>query len=134
MRRDLHDYIKVESTIPAQTITTTPINGTIIDTQGFDILEFSITAFTGTGGTFTPSFVWGNAANLSDAVTIPASNLIGTIAGVTFNPPTTNQQKNIGIYLTTYRYVRMTITGTNTPSFSFSAFAIKSSPYLMPTA
>lgn len=134
MRRDLHNNIAITSVLNFTSVTTTPVSTSIIDTLGFNALEFVITCGANTTGTITPSFVWGNASDLSDGVAIDAAHLIGTIADATFTGNITDTIKRIGIYLTTFRYVQMTLTGSNTPTGGFfSVAAVTASPNLMPT-
>lgn len=133
MRRDLHHYIKPVQNIATQVITTTPIAGTIVDTQGYAALEYIVTSGTiATGGTFTMTLDWGNNVNLTDATPVPASNIFG--AFTTMTSANSNNIQSVGVYLTTYRYVRLTITGTGgTPSGTFTATSIVAEPTLMPS-
>jgi hypothetical protein len=64
-------------------------NGAIIDTQGFESSSSSIQSGVITDGTFTPNVQEGDAANLSDAATVAAGDLLGTIAARRSRRPTT---------------------------------------------
>lgn len=135
MRRDLHNWILPSQNINIQLInSTTPVAGAIIDTQGYNILEFLIQSTTITTGVFTPSLVWGNQSNLSDGVAVDAAHILGSIGAATFALTDDNTVKKIGVYLTTYRYVQLTLTGSATPNGTLGAVAVQAAPALMPTA
>jgi hypothetical protein len=135
MRRDLHNWLNDSQNINIQTInSTTPVEGAIVDTQGFSALEFVISSAAITTGIFTPSFEWGNESDLSDAVAVDADHILGEISDATFGTSDDNVSKRIGVYLTTFRYVRLIITGSSTPNGVLGAVALLSAPYLMPTA
>jgi len=98
----------------------------IIDRAGFDSLMFVIA--TGTladaDATFAVTIQHGDAANLSDAATVPADELNGTIAGASFTFAEDDAVKELG-YNGVKRYVRLTITpSNNTGSSPISAVAI----------
>ncbi len=85
----------------------------IIDTAAFDSLMFVIA--TGTladvDATFAVTMDHGDAANLSDAASVPADELNGTLAGANFTFAADDSTREIG-YAGVKRYVRLTITPT----------------------
>jgi hypothetical protein len=113
--------------------------GNIIDTQGFEGLEFIISGLTITDGTYTPLIEDGNAADLSDVGTVAEQYLIGaTLNGV--SPVYTAEQdaaitvsntaKSIG-YVGKKRYVRLSLVSTNVSSGGFlQAVALEAYPKL----
>lgn len=133
MRRDLHHWIVPSVNISIAVQDTDPAVGAIVDTQGYSILEYIIISEVISTGTFTPSLEWGNEPDLSDAVAVDAAHILGSIADATFVAAEDITAKSIGVYLTTYRYVRLTITGTNTPNGTIGAVAVLGGPYAMPT-
>lgn len=86
--------------------------GPIIDTAGFESVEFVIASGTLTDGDYTPSFEEGDTANLADTAAVAAGDLIGTIAAATFALADDVKTKKIG-YRGTKRYLRLTVTGAN---------------------
>jgi hypothetical protein len=93
--RDLHNSIKVsrERQLRQAALTgNATTNSQIIDTQGFESLEFLIESGVITDGTFTPNLQEGDAANLSDAATVAAGDMLGTVAGATVRWLTDRQQ------------------------------------------
>jgi hypothetical protein len=132
MRKDLHSHIYAFPIIEPAVQSASSISSAICDMQGYNALEFLFQAGTITTGNFAVSLQHGNAADLSDAVTVPADQIIGTLPVFTaFND---GLVKNVGYIPTLYRYVRAVLTNTSSPNGILGALAIKSSPYLVPTA
>lgn len=112
--RDLHSEIKVVRCFPSAQIATDGTTvGTVVDTAGFDSCEFTLASTVLTDGTFAPLVEHGDAANLSDAATVPAAQLIGTIAAASFVSTEDNVAKKIG-YLGSKRYVRISVVSQGT--------------------
>jgi hypothetical protein len=135
--RDLHHNLAFRRAIsPVSVADNTAQVSQIIDTSGFSSLEFAINigAVADADATFTVLVEDGNAANLSDAVAVADSALLGTelLAGFQFDSD--NQVRNIG-YIGYKRYVRLTITPVNNASAALlSAMAILGHPSSVPTA
>jgi hypothetical protein len=91
----------------------TTTNGVIIDTQGYNSLTYLLNVGARTDGTFTPSIQHGDAANLSDAATVTADDLVGTYAGAAISAAQT--VKKIG-YVGNKRYVRLQVVSTSVSS------------------
>lgn len=118
--RDLHNlvtYRRVISPAANANLGTTPLVGQIIDTQGYDSLEFVIA--TGTlsdaDATYTVLVEEGAASNLSDNTAIPDAALIGTEAQAAFQFGDDDAIRKIGVKVATCkRYIRLTITPVQT--------------------
>jgi hypothetical protein len=137
-QRDIHNTVKTAVALDIQTISTnTTTAGNIIDTQGYEGVEFILLSDTITDGVYTPSIVAGDNSSLTDGVAVPIQYLIGTtkvidtlasqrpsydspsvaaIADATFSlAADSNKSKRIGT-VTPYRYVRLNIASTGTSS------------------
>lgn len=115
---ELHHGVKDVNAMPPQAVTATITNNPIIDRAGFEVAEFQVLVGAVTAADGSNFYVFtlqhGDAANLSDAVTVPADDLIGT-------PPTINAagQANLSFrfgYRGYKRYLRLV--GTETGTFN----------------
>lgn len=135
--RDLHNNINVKRAIsPVVIADNTAQVSQIIDTQGFEALEFVISAGTlaDADAAFTTLVEDGNAANLSDAAAVDDKYLLGTELQASFTFAADDKVFKIG-YKGVKRYVRLTITPTNnTGNAALSAVAILGHPAVAPTA
>jgi hypothetical protein len=133
--RDLHNNIKVARAIsPVSVSDNTAQVSQIIDRQGFESLEFILNggSFADADATSVVLVEDGDAANLSDAVAVPDSQLLGTEAGAAFEFDEDNEVHKIG-YIGAKRYVRLTITpAANASAWLLSAVAILGHPALSP--
>lgn len=114
--RELHGTINVVSAIDTTAKTdNTATDGAIIDTHGFDSVEFVLKAGAMTSGHIVPSITEGDASNLSDGAA--ATQLRGTAAAATFTKvgatDDANKTKKLG-YIGGKRYVRLSATGVGT--------------------
>jgi hypothetical protein len=134
--RDLHDNINpTKPDVVTVTDTTAVVSG-IVDTQGFDALEFVIAAGTlaDVDATFTVLVEDGAASNLSDAAAVADAYLLGTeaLAGFTFAED--QKTRKVG-YIGPKRYVRCTVTPVaNTGSAPIAIVPILGRPSHAPTA
>ena len=137
MNNDLHNGLKTTRVIsPISQAGNTAMVGAIIDRQGYDSLEFAITlgTITTAGTTYTALLEDGEAANLSDAATVVAPNLLGTLAAASFTDAEVNTTKKVG-YIGNKRYVRLTMTPAgNTGASTMSAIAVQGSAAIEPVA
>ncbi len=133
--KDLHNNLSPTSAFNTRTINTNATtNGTIIDRQGFEALQFVLYSGTLTDGSYTPVLEHGDAANLSDAASVPAADLLGTIAGATIAVTDDNAVKRVG-YIGSKRYVRLSVTSaTVTTGGMLGALALRGYPTLLPTS
>lgn len=115
MRTDLHNQLeaRVSTGVIRQTNSSTAVVGSIIDTQGFNGVEFFILtgALTDSNATFAVTMDEGNVSNLSDASAVAAADLVGSYADASFTFANDNAVKKIG-YKGIKRYVRLTVTPT----------------------
>jgi hypothetical protein len=135
--KDLHDKIHTVTVVAPVSHATgdAAIVGAIIDRTGFDSLEYSIAlgATAATAGTYAVLLEEGNAADMSDATTVAAADLRGTIANTSWTFGDVNKTRKLG-YTGNKRYTRMTITPTgNNGAFLVGVTAILGDPVVAPT-
>lgn len=138
--RDLLNNIEVRRAISPlnQGGGNTAVQSQIIDTRGFGSLTFLIATgnLADADATFAVSLQHGDASDLSDAVTVPAEELIGTTTAAGFTSANDDSVRKIG-YGGTKRYVRLVITPSNNDSGSatfLSAVAVLGHPERAPTS
>jgi hypothetical protein len=140
--QDLHNTIHTTPAINPQASTgaSSAVIGAIIDTQGYDAIEFVLQ--TGTlysGSTWTPSLEYGNDSALADTASVATTELIGTLAGATFVQASSgsNATKRIGYAARSVarkRYLRLTMTASSGGSSStIGAIAVLSRSNAQPT-
>lgn len=124
--RDLHDNINPRPGLyPVAAVTdNTPFVSQIIDMQGYESAEFIILtgSLADADATFTTLLEHGDAANLSDAATPAAAQLLGTAALASFTFADDNKCFKIG-YAGPKRYLRVTITPAANTGNAFIAGA-----------
>lgn len=133
-----HDLFHNVVTLPAlnfQTISTnTTTVGAIIDTAAFYSLTFAIQSGTITDGAYAIKIEEGDAADLSDAVVVPADFILGSLAGAGFVAANDNAVHKVG-YVGKKRYARLSVVSTSvTTGGAFGAIAILSDPRHAPAA
>ncbi|MBX4992279.1 hypothetical protein ABID08_000709 [Rhizobium binae] len=133
--RDLHNNLGVAVALNIGAISSnTTTNGAIIDTQGFESVEFVIQSGTLTDGSYAPTITEGDQANLSDGSATAAADLLGTAASATFAATDDNVAKKIG-YKGGKRYIRLNIVSTGvTTGGTLGATAIKGNARNRPVA
>lgn len=137
--RDLHNHIHPVPVLSPKAAVTSDVAqvGAIIDTLGYESLEFviNIGTNTDTNATFVVLVEDGDNSALSDNVAVVDAELLGTeaLAGFTFADDV--ECRKIG-YVGSKRYVRLTITpsGNDSGNIFISATAILGHPSLGPTA
>ncbi len=96
--------------IQAITTDTTTV-GNIVDTKGFESLDVALVAGTLTDGNYALTMEHGDASNLSDAVAVATTDLIGSLPSITAaDDDTVNHFGYIG----KKRFVRVSIVSTST--------------------
>ncbi len=126
--RDTITMSELRPLINAQTIdNTTPVNGAIIDTAGFGAgVGFYVGATTYTSGDFTVSIEDGDESNLSDAAEIlPEMYITQRASRRVISAASGAGATMLGVgCFSTRRFVRVVITGANTPNAVFQANAL----------
>lgn len=134
-RRDLHNNISVRRAIDPQSISTNVATlSAIIDTLGFDELEFIISVGTIASGTavFTTTIADGDSPTLADGAAVDPTKLLGTTAGASFTFANPSTEYKLG-YIGGHRYVQLTITTTlNAAAALLAAVAVLSGPSKVP--
>lgn len=111
--------------------TDTDTDGAIIDTAGYESLEFFIQSGTITDGTYTAQLFHGNDSGLSDAAQLTGEEVLGSAVFVAADD---NASKRIG-YVGKKRYVRLRIVSTGTTTGgTLGAQAVLGTPHHAPTA
>lgn len=114
MEYDLHNNVDERLAFDIQeVISDTTTAGNIIDTAGFESIEFSVVTKTVTDGVYTVLLQDGDASNLSDAATIDSDLTLGTLPVFVLTDDDTI--KRIGC-ISKKRYVRLSIVSTGTTS------------------
>jgi hypothetical protein len=135
--RDLHSTISTSIALANQTIATnTTTAGAIIDTQGFEGLEFVVSTGTITDGSYAFKVETGNDSGLSDAVDVTDSATQVVIGNKTaLVAADDNISRRLGV-VEFDRYVRLSLvsTGVTAGGTNFSAVAIKAFASSVPTA
>lgn len=137
--RDLHNHIHpvpAISPIAARTDNTAIVSA-IIDTLGYESLEFVINVGTNTDAdvTFVVLIEDGDNSSLTDNAAVADAELLGTEVLAAFAFGDDVECRKIG-YIGAKRYVRMTITPANNGAGNIflSAVALLGHPSLGPTA
>lgn len=125
---DLHGNTKGFRAISPVTVSNnTAQTGSIVDTRGYNGLEYYITIATvaDTDATFTPTVQECALDNCADAATADNSVLQGTVTAATFTIADNNTVKMIG-YKGSVRYNRIIITpANNSGAATFSVTAVQ---------
>lgn len=134
MEQDLHHNVKSVLALAVQAITTnTTTVGAIIDTAGFESIEFSILSGTITDGAYALKLEEGDDSGLSDAAIVPADETLGALTGfVAADDDTVKRVGSIG----KKRYQRLSIvsTGVTTGGTNFVSLATLSHAHSNPVA
>lgn len=134
MEYDLHSNVDDRTALNASAITTnTTTVGNIIDTLGFQSLEFIAQSGAITDGAYALVLEEGDADDLSDAAVVPSDNVLGALNG--FVAADDNATKRVGS-IGKKRYQRLSIvsTGTSTGAAFMSAIAVLGNPNSAPVA
>lgn len=131
---DLHSNIDDRVALTNQDIITdVTTNGEIIDTSGFESIEFVIQSGAIADGVFAILLEEGDDAGLTDAATLSADETLGALTGFTDNA---DSDKTIRVgSIGKNRYQRMSLVSTSvTGNNLFSATAILGNPHTAPVA
>ena len=136
MRDLMNSFNVIRAISPVATAAdNTPVVSQIIDRQGYDSITFVIAtgALPDADATFAVTMDHGDVSNLSDAVAVPAAELVGTYALAGFIFSDDDKTRKIG-YNGSKRYTRLTITpAANSSASLLAAVAILGHPTLAPT-
>ena len=133
MEKDLHNNIDDRVAVVEQAIVAdATVVGAIIDTQGFESLEYIVQVGTITTGALALVIEEGDDSGLSDAAAVPADETLGALTGfVAADDDSTKRVGSIG----KKRYQRLTLEGTGTSVIDFvSAVAVLGHPHTAPVA
>ena len=134
MERDLHSNVDDRLAFgPAAISTDTTTAGDIIDTLGYESLEFIVAMGTITDGAYAFLLHEGDAANLSDAALVSADETLGALTGFALtDDDSTLRVGSIG----KKRYQRLSIvsTATTTGVNMAAAVAVLGHPKVAPVA
>ncbi len=131
---DLHSNVKQEVALDSQDITTdTTTVGNIIDTVGFESIEFVIQSGVITDGAYALVLEQGDDSGLSDAAVVPTDEVLGVLTG--FVAADDNAAKRVGsIGKKQFQRLSIVSTGTSTGATKFSSVAVLGHPKSAPTA
>lgn len=132
MEMDLHSRVKVFEVIGptdgaaagASTV------GNVIDTLGFESLEYVIMAGTITTGSFSLTLEESTVVGMTGATAVPADNILGVNLPV-WAATDDDTICRVGVN-SKKRFHRLTLVGASTPVGDFVAIAILSNPKTMP--
>lgn len=131
---DLHSNVKQVVALNSQDITTnTTTVGNIIDTVGFESIEFVIQSGTITDGAYALLLEQGDDSGLSDVTVVPTDLVLGVLTG--FVAADDNAAKRVGsIGKKQFQRLSIVSTGTSTGATKFSSVAILGHPKSAPVA
>ncbi len=131
--KDLHNNIKVSTVLaPAIIDSDTTTEGEIIDTQGFESLEFVLQTGELTDGAFAAVLNDSDADDMTGEAVVAAAGLIGSLPD--FDDSEGDTVKRVG-YRGSKRYVRLDVVSTTTTDGGLvGAIAIQSNPRNAPVA
>lgn len=130
MQRDLHDNIDERTALNQQTINTdTTTAGVIIDTAGYESLEFILQTGAVSAGDVTPLLQDGDDSGLSDVAAVAADFRLGNL--VTLDAA--NGVTRVG-YVGKKRYVRLSAVSDNSANLIAGAIAVLGHPHSAPVA
>lgn len=134
MEYDLHNNVNGANALDAAAITTnTTTVGNIIDTAGYESLEYFVQSGTITDGAYAFLLEEGDDPALADAAAVATGELLGDLVG--FVAADDNTVKRVGT-VGKKRYQRLSIvsTGVTTGVDFMSAVAVQGHPHRAPVA
>ena len=136
MKSEVYEMNPKVAIAPVVATDNTALVSNIIDTNGYEALTFVIA--TGTladaDATFAVTVDHGSDSGLSDAASVPADQLAGTLANASFTFAADGACRKIG-YIGYKRYVRLTITpSANTGNAPIAVVAIQGEALAQPTS
>lgn len=130
---DLHSNVLGEIALAVQDITSdTTTVGAIIDTKGFESIEFFVTSGTITDGAYALVLEEGDDPALADATVVPVDNILGSLTGfIAANDDTVLRVGSIG--KKQFQRLSLASTGVTAGGTNFTALAVKGNPKSAPT-
>lgn len=131
---DLHSNVKQEVALDSQDITTnTTTVGNVIDTRGFESLEYVIQSGTITDGAYALLLEEADVVGFTGSTVVSADETLGVLTG--FIATDDNAAKRVGS-IGKKRFQRLSIvsTGTSTGATKMSSVAVLGHPQSAPTA
>ena len=129
MQRDLHNNMDERVALATQLINTdTTTAGVIIDTAGYESLEFITQAGVVTAGDITGVMQDGDDSGLSDAATVASDFTLGSLVTLDATGVT-----RVG-YVGKKRYVRLNGLSANSANLTVGIIAVLSNPHSAPVA
>ncbi len=136
--RDLHNNIKVTTVLaPAVIDSDTDTDGAVIDTQGFESLEFALTAGELTDGVYAAEFEESDelaeGGDLDGGTEVAAEDLLGAAPSFDFEEEADpGATKKVG-YIGSKRYVKLIVASTGTDDGGIiGAIAVQSNAHNSP--
>jgi hypothetical protein len=133
MEYDLHNNVTAKIALQTTAISSnTTTAGAIIDTSGYESIEFILISSTLTDGAYVCVLQDGDDSGLSDAANVDSSLLLGALPD--FVLADDNAVRRVGC-IAKKRYVRLSITSSAvTTGGTITAGALLGNPKSMPTA
>lgn len=133
MEQDLHNNVGAVKALSHQTISTnTTTVGDIIDTLGFESIEFILLSAALTDGVYTVKLEDGDDSGLADAADVSSELVLGALPSFILTDD--NAVKRVGC-ISKKRYVRLSIVSTGvTTGGALGAVAAQGHPHSMPVA
>lgn len=130
MQRDMHNNVDERVALNFQTIASdTTTAGVIIDTAGYESLEFVMQTGTVTAGDVTPLLQDGDDSGLSDVAAVATDFRLGSL--VTLDAA--NGITRVG-YVGKKRYVRLSAVTDNSANLQVGSIAVLGKPHSAPVA
>lgn len=128
--QDMHNNIDERIALNTQVIASdTTTAGVIIDTQGYESVEFIVQAGVVTAGDVTPLLEDGDDSGLSDAAAVAADFRLGSLVLL----DTSNTLTRFG-YVGKKRYVKLSVVTANSANLTVGGTVILSNPRTAPVA
>ena len=131
---DLHSNVKQAVALDSQDITSdTTTNGNIIDTVGFESIEFVIQSGVITDGTYTLLLEEDDVVGFTSSTVVPADETLGVLTG--FVAADDNAAKRVGsIGKKQFQRLSIVSASTTTGATKFSSVAVLGHPKSAPAA
>lgn len=131
--KDLHNNVEARLGLSVQDITTdTTTSGEIIDSAGYEGLEFAIGSGTITDGAYAVAVWESEDSGMSGATVVPAAETLGDADFAAADDDEVHRIGSVGKMR--YQQLRVVSTSTTTGGTNFFAVAVLGKPHHMPVA